>query len=741
MNKILAAAATAAIGFTVSSLVAPGVAGAWPAPCLPYIGCVNVPIDPRGGFPGFGGLPHGLPGMPGMPAAPPIAAPPPVVAPPIVPHVEPPPALAAPPPAPVIAPPAPVAPPVEAAAPPVIAPPVAPPPPVVEAAAPPVAPPVAPPIVEAAAPVVVPPPVQNPQQVLGSLENGVRNDLADEAAGQPVTGAPPASPAPVPVSAPAAPAPGEIVPNGMSPTSPVTQDLQPLLHRMPQVEGAPPATPATPTGPAGPATTPGATSSGIPTVNPCPALNSMVSSDISLGCNPNLGGPNLGGEPAVQPASAPAPAAEAPQASAASPPAASPVAAPAPTTGAPTTALSTGPESSWPEGVAVDCANAAYAAQYNFFCADASADSTPLGNAAYGSGPTAPAAAPAAAPAPAAPPENVVYPGLIPTPYAPPTAGYYDPTVDAACNPANGSPTCLPTNAPATYPGVAPLPNQTPPAVPDASPAPDAGLPTDDGSLPAAQPAADSGTPPAPLAAPATDEAGNPIGQQPAGTVPPASPDTLNALQNGASQGANNPLTPDNSTQIAGPPQAAANSVPAVGDVNGVEPNYNVCNGVGACIQGLHDGTGYAPLGIPPISSPPPEINSLPVGTEVATQPMQANGTPQPGWAVDAQAGPNYGHYIRISDAAASECSGVQDQAGCIASTTASLNADNGLGSGANLDCLHNPSSMGCGTMPAVQSYVPPANTGTNNTGTNNSATHDSAFGGGYQIPGAGGGR
>jgi hypothetical protein len=41
-------------------------------------------------------------------------------------------------------------------------------------------------------------------------------------------------------------------------------------------------------------------------VNPCPALNSIVSADISLGCNPNLGGPS------VQPADAGAPGATPP---------------------------------------------------------------------------------------------------------------------------------------------------------------------------------------------------------------------------------------------------------------------------------------------------------------------------------------------------------------------------------------------------------------------------------------------
>lgn len=198
-NKALAAAAAAAIGFTVSSLVAPGVAGAWPGTCLPFVGCVSVPVDPRGALPGFGGLPHGLPGMPGMPA---IAAPPPMVAPPVVP-----PPIMAPPVVPVAAPPI-VAPPV--VAPPVVAPPIV-APPVIPAAAPPVvAPPVvAPPVVPAAAP-------SSPMPNMGPLEHSVEGLLN--------------APAP---AAPAAPAPAETP----------QQLVGPLLNELHAMDTAPAATP------------------------------------------------------------------------------------------------------------------------------------------------------------------------------------------------------------------------------------------------------------------------------------------------------------------------------------------------------------------------------------------------------------------------------------------------------------------------------------------------------------------
>jgi hypothetical protein len=94
------------------------------------------------------------------------------------------------------------------------------------------------------------------------------------------------------------------------------------------------------------------------------------------------------------------------------------------------------------------------------------------------------------------------------------------------------------------------------------------------------------------------------------------------------------------------------------------------------------------------------------------------------------------GHYIRQADAAASECSGAQDQAGCITTTMQSLATNSGMGAGANLMCLHNPSSMGCSAPPPSPTYVAPAK-----TAPSGQATHDSAFGGGYQIPGQGGGR
>jgi hypothetical protein len=74
----------------------------------------------------------------------------------------------------------------------------------------------------------------------------------------------------------------------------------------------------------------------------------------ALGC----GGPDAPAPPLQAPPQAPAPQApvviQAPPAPAVVPP----------------QGMSPGPESSWPGGVAADCANAAYAAHYNFFCAD-----------------------------------------------------------------------------------------------------------------------------------------------------------------------------------------------------------------------------------------------------------------------------------------------------------------------------------------------------------------------------------
>jgi hypothetical protein len=251
MNKALAAAAAAAaIGFTVSSLVAPGVASAWPGTCLPFVGCVSVPVDPRGALPGFGGLPNGLPGMPGMPAiaAPPVMAPPvmapPVMAPPVVaPPVLAPPVLAAPAPAiiaPPIAPPV-VAPPVEAALP-VAAPPslplpeAIPPAPVAPALVAP-APPAnafAPAVPQAAAPVVPTAPLAAPDGVTTSSGPNITPGL-------PLP--PPIPPAPdaTPLTAPAPPA-NAFAPDGVTTGGP---NVTPGLPLPPPIPPAPPATPLT----------------------------------------------------------------------------------------------------------------------------------------------------------------------------------------------------------------------------------------------------------------------------------------------------------------------------------------------------------------------------------------------------------------------------------------------------------------------------------------------------------------
>ena len=521
MNKILAAAATAAIGFTVSSLVAPGVAGASPAPCLPYIGCVNVPIDPRGGFPGFGGLPHGLPGMPGMPAAPVIAAPPPVMAPPIAPPPIAPPVLAAPPP--VIAPP-PVAPPpvVEAAAPPpVIAPPVA-PPPVVEAAAPP--------------PVAAPAPAETPQQLMAPMENTLK--------GMEATPAPAAAPAPSPATelspgmqsglqdalangapAPAAPptdnsallAPfgptNPTSPEGLAPPvqgvplppAPAVQEPAPTPLAGPGSAEAPAATPASaPVAPAEtpamPASAPTAPAEAAPTgtdaypgvvAGSAPAPTGDYCTDIGV-CAPPEGATHAA-TPAATPAAAPAPASGTGTGPASDPNWAPPNAPPgnyACTSSQIAAGVCLLPPPAGAQqgldGVAADCAGAAYAAAYGDFCAYAG-----------GSGVTTPVVSgtPAAVPA-AIPSGGDSIPLVAPVP---PANAFADPNafLVAPVPPANAFPD----------------PNAAPPVDPNALAAP--------------------GDPDAPLQG---------------GDIPPASQGTQDALANGAQ---NAPPIDPNAPQVA----------------------------------------------------------------------------------------------------------------------------------------------------------------------------------------------
>jgi hypothetical protein len=116
--------------------------------------------------------------------------------------------------------------------------------------------------------------------------------------------------------------------------------------------------------------------------------------------------------------------------------------------------------------------------------------------------------APNATPAP----DNVVYPGLIPTPYAPALPGYYDPTVSSPCNPANGSATCTlsdPNALPIAPPG-------TPAATPDA----------DQTQPDQAPPAPDQGPPPAQQGPCQSGAPVNPDGS--CAAPPPAVPDNNN---------------------------------------------------------------------------------------------------------------------------------------------------------------------------------------------------------------------
>jgi hypothetical protein len=113
--------------------------------------------------------------------------------------------------------------------------------------------------------------------------------------------------------------------------------------------------------------TPPAASAGCPQA-PGVMIGSNDAND-RLGAFLGCGGPDAPAPPLQAPPQAPvaiqAPPPPPPPAVAPPPPPAPPAVAPPPPQG-----MSPGPESSWPGGVAADCANAAYAAHYNFFCAD-----------------------------------------------------------------------------------------------------------------------------------------------------------------------------------------------------------------------------------------------------------------------------------------------------------------------------------------------------------------------------------
>jgi hypothetical protein len=121
----------------------------------------------------------------------------------------------------------------------------------------------------------------------------------------------------------------------------------------------------------------------------------------------------------------PAPPAAAPDHALPPPPAVVPPPAPG---------MSPGPESSWPGGVAADCANPAYAASYNFFCAD------------VGTGGPAPAPG---APAPQVAQNDPTQGGIltVPPPGGNPNQDGVNSETDGGCNyadsHANGTPCAL----------------------------------------------------------------------------------------------------------------------------------------------------------------------------------------------------------------------------------------------------------------------------------------------------------
>jgi hypothetical protein len=289
-----------------------------------------------------------------------------------------------------------------------------------------------------------------------------------------------------------------------------------------------------------------------------------------------------------------------------------------------------------------------------------------------------------------------------------------------------------------------PLPDAIPDAGTPATPPPDnSGLLTPFGP----QQAPPDGTTPD-----ATQPAGNPFPPQPGDATPQvspappqsATPDDMNALTNPPSNG----QIPAGSQQdVCASGANCGNPGPAATLPNSSIPatntDYGACNVLttdlarkdcinNAYYQGNQGATppkaapGWQPAAqyVAPVA--PADINSLPVGTEVSAIPTNPDGTLQDGWVVDAQQGPNYGHYIRQTDAAASECSAsVGDaQTACINSAMTRFATGNNLGAGANLDCFHNPTELGCAPMPAVKDYV---NTNTNTSTTLNSG--QSAYG------------
>jgi len=600
MNRTLAAAAAAAIGFSISSLVAPAVAGAWPGTCLPFVGCIAVPVDPRGALPAFGGLPHGLPGMHGMPGMPAIAAPPPMIAPPVVPP-------------PDIAPPV-----VPVAAPPVIAPPVV-APPVIPAAAPTSPMPNMEPLEHSvegllnapapAAPAAPSSPMPNMEPLEHSVEGLLNPPAAPAPAAPPVVeaAAPPAmaaphieAPAPAEAAAPVAPAAPEAPQQVVVP--PGAESLRPEAQQICNVTGAcgqgTPAAVAPGENPGDPLATANANAlGGNPANAGAPASVAAPPNPVSQDLQ-NL--ENAGGTPA--PASAPAPAPGASQdlqnlENGGAPSAATPDAAPAPS--APVTdapATDTTPLAGINPGG--DAAN-----PHSMCLAAGTCPQFAPGGADAGTLTSVPAVGPQPAnsyldtyndtyvsgPIPANPQD---IPGYMPG-SVPPTPGTYKPPLGATDQPAavpDATPAPASAPAPVSTPavpqfndcvseGICAAPDAMPSmpmmpnAMPDAGPAPDAAPPA---PAPDAGPPAPDNAPP-PDAVPPVPDPNAPPPQDP-NALPPAIPPANIPMPDSPSPDTQAIINGANGAQTDQPnaPQVAAPLGPPTGDMfDKLFPKYN----------------------------------------------------------------------------------------------------------------------------------------------------------------------
>jgi hypothetical protein len=771
MNKVLIATAAAAI-IAPTALLASPVANAY---CLPFVGCYG-PAVPNPTAPN----PLGAPNLPAMPAAPALPAP----------AVAAPPALPLPPPIPAapVAAPALVAPPIPANAFPPPMPEV--PALVVPAVAPAVPPPVAPAIPAAASvPDVAPPltsggiPLPPPIPAAPPPPIPLKAPAPPSGPGEPVSVPQPDVPVmpgteenatlAVPAAAAAPPAvPAQVADNGIPLVNPTCYFPSPTCQPTPAVPAVPAAALVTPPDESSPAGL-APPVQGVPLSVPPPVQEPNPVVLAGPGSTPadNPMAPEPAAAPAVEPAAA----------LAAAPPAPAPVAGAPGSTANGGTALcgvgylanptcnpnaAPGVSGPVPYYSATDCPGT-FAAAYGECAApghpsiQGGANETPTpAFTPSTSAPAAPAAVPAAIPAPA--PMQLCgygYAGSCAPPGTPDPEGWNPPVV--------------PDTAPVTDPNVG-VPTQQL-GLPDAGPAPDAGPPgpNPNASPQPAQGPCQSG---APVAAdgscgPATiplDAPGNPDQPLPATNVPQnAPPGDMNALTNPTSNGQIPPGSPEvaqnggnDASSNPASPLAPGTALPGT-NIPANNTDYSACSALAPgvkqnCLYNAYywshqgtapTGTDGAPAGWQPAlpyvaPTPPPDISTLPVGTEVSTIPLNPDGTQQAGWVADAQTGPNYGHYIRQTDAAASGCTNNTGDhlTACINSAMANYADNNGIGAGANLECLHNRSQCVVPVIGNGQTNQQQTTTGTNSTHLGNFELTDPTTGQGMgpgQIPGA----